>query len=498
MFLTSVGTIKADAKIGEMGFYGGITEGTRLPKSTEILLETTVRKANTPIVYKEIVALTGTPVEVDGLLTVKVSGTINDKDNSGKYTETHTVAPGGTDTDNTISRTITYEVSWERSGVQIKKNFKVTKWTETIRIGGVEYRLQERQSHFDVSSLEFKSAGVTYYKADISERAVYSTGDAGAVTTTDTSGSLYGYDCAWSATETHRLDVQVSTDEWQMRYQVRPSVSVNKTLQYSSNEPAAMSFEGNYREVMQNTSALQYDITVLPRQFYQTPTKGSASIATYNSFEQLFAPNVSQLKGSFAEADIKKLYSMGVLDGDTKFYVPNQAVTRGEFTTMLVKAIKLPIDTSYQTQTARGKKAVPINIVFPDVLPERADYPYIMAAYNAQLAIGRSLGNFYADSGMQREEAIVMIMRALGLSNLGLEPTPITPYADDASISDWAKKDIYAATVLGLIRPDEQGKIYPKQTMTKAEAAVLINQLIEYMRSGIQLDYTDHIVNYTT
>lgn len=478
-----------------MGFYGGITEGTRLPKSTEIILKTDVRKPNTPIQYKEIVALEGAPVEVDGFMAVK-TGTVSDTDTAGKYTETHQITPSGTDSDNSITRTVTYDVSWEKKGVQIIKNYNVTRWTETIRLGGTEYRLQQNRSHLDVSALEFKSAGVTYYKADISQRAVYSSGD-GVITEVVTSGSVWGYDCAWSSTETHRLDVQVSTDDWQMRYQVRPSVSVNKTLQYSNNEPTAISFEGNYREVMQNKSGLQYDITVLPRQFYQTPVSGSAAITTYNSFEQLFAPNLSHLKGHFAESDIKKLYSMGILDGDTSLYVPSQAITRGEFTTMLVKAIKLPIDTSYQTQSTRGKKAVAINIVFPDVPPERPDYPYIMAAYEAELAFGRSNGNFYVDSSIQREEAFVMIMRALGLSNLGLEPTSVTPYVDDANIAPWAKKDIYAATRLRLISPDDEGKIYPKNMLTKAEAATMINRLIEYMRSDLQLDYTDHIVNYT-
>jgi hypothetical protein len=159
-----------------------------------------------------------------------------------------------------------------------------------------------------------------------------------------------------------------------------------------------------------------------------------------------------------------------------------------------VKAIKLPVELPQPT--TRAKKNVTVNIVFPDVSAERADYPYIMAAYKSGLAVGRGNGHFYADYTIQREEAICILLRTLGLGNLGLDPTPVTPFIDDANISGWAKQDLYAAYKLGLIKPDINGKINPKENISKAEAAALVNILVDYMRTGIISDYTEHIVNY--
>ena len=89
----------------------------------------------------------------------------------------------------------------------------------------------------------------------------------------------------------------------------------------------------------------------------------------------------------------------------------------------------------------------------------------------------------------------MILLRSLGLENLGLDPTPVTLFTDDAQIASWAKREIYAAERIGLISQDADGKINPRANVTKAEAAALINSLISYMRNELQRDYTDHIVN---
>ena len=493
--MLAAGAITVSAEVGNTGFFGGITEGVRLPKTTEILLANASsgsKNAAIELPYKEIVFLTGRPVEFSGTLTIRPSGSATAE--SGTYRVVYTVrASDSTAAGVNIARTITFNVNYRKQGKQVVKDYTVASWTETITADGATFVLDSKQSHFDVSILEDHVAGVSYYKGDLSQKAVYR-GNTG--TSLELSGSIYGFTSAWSSAEVHRLDGRVYANDYQLQYQVRPSVSVDKTLQYSANEPTAISFAGNYREVMANQSGLQYDITVLPARFQDVVRSGGATISTYNTFEQLMAPDVSFLKGHFAEADVSKLFAMGVLEGDAKFFQPSQQITRGQFVTMLVKALKLPIDTSYQNQTGRTKNNVTVNVVFPDVMPDRADFPYIMAAYNAGLAIGRGNGHFQVDSPIERQEAFVLLVRALGLSNLGLEPTPITPYMDDASISSWAKKDIYAGSRIGLFKGDTRGNVNPHANVSKAEAAAIVNRLVEYMRTGLRLDYTEHIVNY--
>ncbi len=485
------------AELGDFGFFGGISSGRNLPKTTELILEKQEnknKKDDLECVYKEIMFLSGVPTTFEGNLTVEDKSKKDETKTADTYDITYKVeSNASTDNDNKISRDIKYEVNYRIEGNQYIKDYEVDDWNETITIGGTNYVLDEDQSKSTVSVIESHTPGVTYYKGNVSHKAVYTLDESKVVW--ELSGTFYGYNCAWSSTETHRIDGTVTTDGWQMQYQIRPSVSVGKTLQYSENEPTAISFSGNYREVMQNYSGLSYDIYTMPKvNTYDVPKTGTESIETYNNFEQLIAPDLGFLKGHFAEADIKKLFAMQILDGEPTYYQPSQAITRGQFVTMLTKAVKLPIE---ETTKKKSKKKQVVNVVFPDVTETRKEYPYIMAAYKAGLAVGRDNGHFYTDSPIERQEAIVILLRTLGLENLGLSPTPITSFTDDQYIANWAKKEVYAAARLGIIAGDSDGKFRPKSYVSKAEAAAFVNRLVTYMRSDLHTDYTEHIVNYS-
>ncbi len=497
--VTLVMPASAFANVGDFGFFGGISSGRKLPKTTELILDKTSSggsKDELETVYKEKMFLTGVPVTFEGQMTVETSGEADMTKNADTYDVTYTVEDSATtDPDNTIDREIKYEVNYRVEGNQVIKDYEVDTWNETLTIGGAAYVLDDDQSYSGIAVIESHTPGVTYYKGDISHKAVYTLDDAKVIW--EMSGTFYGYDCAWSSTETHRIDGTVTTDEWQMQYQIRPSVSMGKNLQYSQNEPTAISFDGNYREVMQNLSGLSYNIYVMPKQnTYTVDASGNESVDSYNTFEQLIAPNLGFLKGHYAESDIKKLFAMQILDGEPSFYQPSQAVTRGQFVSMLVKAVKLPVEDPNAKKSRRNAEVV--NIVFPDVTKERPEYPYIMAAYKAGLAVGRDNGHFYTDSPIERQEAIVILMRTLGLENLGLDPTPVTSFTDDKYIANWAKKEVYAANRLGIISGDEDGKFRPTSYVSKAEAAAFVNRLVNYMRQDLLTDYSEHIVNYAS
>lgn len=490
------------ANLGDFGFFTGISEGRKLYKTTEQILEDAKGNTKDEIegVYKELIFLSGQPEEFEGLITVNTkipkSGNSKNQNNADSYDVEYTIKANenmnNTNPTTEIDRKIKYEVDFRQEGLQTIKDYKVDSWKETITNSAGTYTLDENQSYSNISVIEHHSPGVTYYRGDVSQRMVYALNDQKV--TWEISGPFYGYNCGYSSTETQRFDCTVTTDDWQIQYQIRPSVSVGKTLQYAVNEPTAISFDGNYKEVMQNKSGLSYNIYTMPNQFANTiNSTGNLSVDTFNDFEQLIAPNTNFLKGNFAEHDIKKLFAMKILDGDPKYYQPAQAITRGEYVKALVKAIKMPIQD--MSTTKKGKNTT-VNIVFPDVLPERNEYPYIMAAYDAGLCVGRDNGHFYIDSPLERQEAIVILIRTLGLENLGLDPTPVTSFTDDSNIADWAKMEVYAANRIGIISPDDNGAFRPTDYVSKAEAAAFINRLNEYMRTDLQTDYTEHIVNY--
>lgn len=475
------------ANVGDFGFSGGISEGRTLPKTTEQLLKSSKSSTKLQTSYKEMIFLNGQAKEFVGTLVTNVKGNVTG--NSGTYTVSYVIS-NSAETDNKISlsRNISYKVNYRREGTQIIKDYEVSKWSEKIVINDKTYNLDPNSSKSTISIIEDETPGVDYYKGDISQRAVYTVNNEKVIN--EISGSIYGYSSAWSSTETQRLNGTIISDNWQMEYQVRPSVSVGKVLQYSENEPTAISFDGNYKEVMQNKSGLSYTILANSKTQLNNSTSGNTSIPVYNTFEQLVAPSLANLKGHFAESDIKKLFSMQVLSGDTSYYNPSQSITRGEYIQMLARAIKLPIEE------ISDKKTSSYGVIFSDVLPNRPDYPYIMAAYEAGITSGRSNGLFGVDEPIAREEAIVMLIRTLGLQNIGITNVPLTSFVDDSKISSWAKAEVNSASILGIISGDSDGKFNPKSYLNKAEAAAIVNRLINYMRTDLQVDYTENIVNY--
>ena len=498
-------TVPAIAREGQMSFFGGITEGVRLPLTTEQM----IADANTGgqpdgnftnMAYTEIIWLLGEPHEFNGLMNKTVSNSRGRGANAdfGTRTVRHVVRPANLEDNVLLNRDITFTVNWRRVGNQVIETYSFTRWSETVTVNGQTFVLDPSRSNHEVSIIRDITPGVTYYRGEISMRAAFDSVSGALTHTHHLMGQIYGFSSAWSAVETLRLNGIVETPNGQIHYSVVPSVAVSKELQYATTEPTLFSFAGNYREVTTNQSGLNFTIHTAPNQMHWVTPTGRASIESFNRFEQLIAPNLNHLRGHWAYGDLRRLFAMEIITVDPMHFVPNQAVTRAEFMTMLARAVNLPIDTEHRTPPtpARNARQQQIELTFPDLWPNRPDYAYLRAVNTAGLAIGRGDGHFHPDELMFREEAYVLSLRALGLSNLGLDALPNLPFVDNDAISEWALNDINAATRIGLIEADQYGMLNPQSYMTKAEAAALINRLIEYMRHELIRDYTENIINF--
>lgn len=113
---------------------------------------------------------------------------------------------------------------------------------------------------------------------------------------------------------------------------------------------------------------------------------------------------------NWARLDLDTLYSKGIMVN--KFYnqfVPEESITRGEFVTLLVKSLELPLD--YEGM-----------LTFYDVLkyPRTIgnplyDYKYIETAARYGIVRGRLEGTFAPNELISRQDAAVMIARATNL-----------------------------------------------------------------------------------
>ena len=103
----------------------------------------------------------------------------------------------------------------------------------------------------------------------------------------------------------------------------------------------------------------------------------------------------------------------------------------------------------------------------------------VMASVGAMdvRAVGGAL-LFDPDTAVTREDFLVTVMKALGAGDL--EPAE-TVFADDAMIAPSASGYVARAYALGIIQGQEEGGTLwfrPKDTVTRAEAAVILNAII--------------------
>lgn len=162
----------------------------------------------------------------------------------------------------------------------------------------------------------------------------------------------------------------------------------------------------------------------------------------------------------WAKPYIKKLCEKGVVSGtgDKKFE-PARQVNREEFVKMLVLALELPL--SQYTD-------------FEDVGAGAWYADYIGAAVNAKLIYGQD-GMFGVGKPMTRQDVAVTAARALGIDS----DAEKTDFTDSADIADYAVAAVDVLTKQGIIEGYDDGSFGPMNCLTRAEAAVIINRVIE-------------------
>ncbi len=157
---------------------------------------------------------------------------------------------------------------------------------------------------------------------------------------------------------------------------------------------------------------------------------------------------------------IVSMASKGIIEGkDEGIFYPNDSISRVEFVKMLVLAAGM---TDYYAAAN-----------FNDV--DRSDWYYIYVASAAQerLVNGFSDGSFRPDSFITRQEAAIMVARAMGERPAGnLESLEV--FADRAEISDWALEEVAVVVGNGILSGRPNNLIAPVDTVTRAEAITII------------------------
>lgn len=360
---------------------------------------------------------------------------------------------------------------------QVIRDSRVTTWTENISVNGTTYTLRNNLSTFSRSSVEDITPGVSYFSTTLSYKADYMSSDDENIIV-NSEGTIVGYSQPWSKIETQTINQNIIGKNWQMDVEIRPYLEAKKTMYFDKTDPFPISFGGTYNQRLEREAVLRYDIKTNHPNLTSTQKRNSTLIKVPNEIEKLVIPeNLDFLQGHWAESDIKKLYSLEVFTDIPRPGLQYEAITRGDYVKALCLAMDL--DTSkYEKPTKNSPK------IFGDVDYDHPLYKYIMTAYDSKLIKG--IGHvFDVDKPITREEAFVIYIRIIGLERLGITNSPRTPFIDDNKISSWAKREMMAGYKLGIIHGDSQGNVNPKKWISKAEAAAIINRLIDYLRDDI-------------
>jgi uncharacterized protein YjdB len=167
----------------------------------------------------------------------------------------------------------------------------------------------------------------------------------------------------------------------------------------------------------------------------------------------------------WASKVIKELAAKQIVEGTSvTTFEPERSVTRAEFTTLLVRALKL---------TEKGEMA------FADVKASDWFADSVSIAVKAGIVQGRSATLFEANAQISREEMVTLLLRAYEFKNGKVTNTATQTFADEDQVSSWAAGFVRSAATLQLIQGRGGNQFDPKGISTRAEAAqVLFNLLV--------------------
>ncbi len=155
---------------------------------------------------------------------------------------------------------------------------------------------------------------------------------------------------------------------------------------------------------------------------------------------------------------VNSLTKEGVLKGtgEGKFE-PSKGVTREQFVTMIVKALKLPNSKGNTTYTDTEKEAWYVE--------------FISAASEAGIVKGNTDGSFGVGRIITRQEMAMMIYNALMYTKINVTTDTLVNYIDMDEVSDYALKAVAAITDKGIMRGVGDNEFRPIDICTRAQAA---------------------------
>ncbi|WP_214625737.1 S-layer homology domain-containing protein [Paenibacillus agaridevorans] len=171
----------------------------------------------------------------------------------------------------------------------------------------------------------------------------------------------------------------------------------------------------------------------------------------------------------WAEESILSLAARDIVQGTgAGAFQPVKQVSRAQFVQMLVNAFEL----------GSGEPAVS---TFKDVEQEAWYSGALGTAQALGIISGKPDGNFGVHDSITRQEMAVMVHRLLEAERISLPAGTgsLQAFKDEQLISGYAAASVKALQTSGLLEGSSNGRFGPKDLTTRAQAAVLLERLLE-------------------
>jgi uncharacterized repeat protein (TIGR02543 family) len=176
--------------------------------------------------------------------------------------------------------------------------------------------------------------------------------------------------------------------------------------------------------------------------------------------------------GHWAEEAVNDMGSRLVVTGlSSDDYNPEGDMTRGDFASVIVKALGL-------LRIGEGQA------VFSDVASDNPNFDAIYIAYEYGLINGYGDNKFGPDDTITREQAMVMIARAMDIAELETEMeseeenTILSVFVDSEKLSVWARRSAAKCVQAGVVLGRTATQIDPSDNVSRAEIASMIRRFL--------------------
>lgn len=163
-----------------------------------------------------------------------------------------------------------------------------------------------------------------------------------------------------------------------------------------------------------------------------------------------------------------KLAGEGILNGNGDgLFHPDAPITRAEFMAIVNRVFHY---------TDKGEST------FSDVSASAWYADDLLKGHEAGIVDGYANGQFMPKTPVQRQDGFLMLSRAFHL-----EASPekdLTSLSDGDKVASYARTAAESMVAAGYVKGDSAKKLNPRGAMTRAEAAVILNQMIGWVSPG--------------